>query len=118
MVSPGNLCVFYDGGCPLCRAEISSYQRADAAGRLRWVNADACSPDALGPGLDRVQALAQLHVRRADGTLLRGAAAFAEVWSMLPRWVWLARAARLPGVLTILDLAYAVFLRIRPLWRR
>lgn len=37
---------------------------------------------------------------------------------MLPRWVWLARLARLPGVLPVLDVAYAVFLQIRPLWRR
>ena len=111
-------CVYYDGGCPLCRAEIAGYQRAEGGGALCWVDANAGGAAALGPGLDRAAALARLHVRRADGTLLRGAAAFAEIWAALPRWRWLARVARLPGVLPCLDLGYTIFLRVRPLWRR
>jgi len=114
----GATCVYYDGGCPLCRAEIAGYQRAEAGGALCWVDANAGGAAALGPGLDRAAALARLHVRRADGTLLRGAAAFAEIWAALPRWRWLARVARLPGVLPCLDLGYTIFLRLRPLWRR
>ena len=110
--------VYYDGGCPLCRAEIATYQRAEGGDALLWVDAHACTPSELGTDLARPAALARLHVRRADGTLVRGAAAFAEIWSALPRWAWLARLARLPGVLPVLDLGYAGFLRLRPLWRR
>lgn len=111
------LCVYYDGGCPLCRAEIASYQRTEGAEALRWVDAHAGDPVELGPDLDAATALARMHVRRADGTLLRGAAAFAEIWSHLPRWRWLAWLARLPGMLPVLDVMYTVFLAIRPLWR-
>jgi demethoxyubiquinone hydroxylase (CLK1/Coq7/Cat5 family)/predicted DCC family thiol-disulfide oxidoreductase YuxK len=110
-------CVYYDGACPLCRAEIDQYRRAEGGDTLRWVDADQCTPGDLGADLDRRAALARLHVRRADGTLVQGAAAFAEIWSSLPRWAWLARLARLPGVLPLLDLGYAAFLRLRPLWR-
>lgn len=110
--------VYYDGGCPLCRAEIAAYQRTEGGDGLCWVNADGCAPAELGAGLDRTAALARLHVRRADGTLLQGAAAFAEIWATLPRWRWLARLARLPFVLPALDLGYTLFLRLRPLWRR
>jgi predicted DCC family thiol-disulfide oxidoreductase YuxK len=110
--------VYYDGGCPLCRAEIAAYQRTEGGDGLCWVNADGCAPAELGEGLDRPAALARLHVRRADGTLLQGAAAFAEIWATLPRWRWLARLARLPVVLPALDLSYTLFLRLRPLWRR
>jgi predicted DCC family thiol-disulfide oxidoreductase YuxK len=110
--------VHYDGGCPLCRAEIASYQRTRGGDALRWVDASACDALALGPGLDRAAALAHMHVRRADGTLLRGAAAFAEIWNTLPGWRWLARLTRVPGVLPMLDGGYALFLRVRPLWRR
>jgi len=117
VVTADTLCVYYDGGCPLCRAEIASYQRTEGGESLRWVDAHAGSPAELGPDLDAATALARMHVRRADGTLLRGAAAFAEIWSHLPRWRWLARLARLPGMLPVLDQLYTVFLVIRPLWR-
>jgi demethoxyubiquinone hydroxylase (CLK1/Coq7/Cat5 family) len=110
-------CVYYDGGCPLCRAEIATYQRTPGGDALRWVDAHGCGPAELGPGLDRQAALARMHVRRADGTVVQGAAAFVEIWSHLPRWRWLARAARWPGVLPMMELGYRAFLRLRPLWR-
>jgi ubiquinone biosynthesis monooxygenase Coq7 len=116
-VTAGKLCVYYDGGCPLCRAEIATYQRAAGGDGLNWVDAHGCGVVELGSGLERPAALARLHVRRADGTLVQGAAAFAEVWSALPGWRWLARVARLPGVLPLLELGYTGFLRLRPLWR-
>lgn len=111
-------CVYYDGGCPLCRAEIASYQRTPGGESLRWVDVHSCDPALLGAGLERSAALARMHVRRADGTLIRGAAAFAEIWAAMPRWRWLARVARLPGVMPLLDLGYSAFLRVRPLWRK
>ena len=110
--------VYYDGGCPLCRAEIATYQRTEGGDALRWVDASGCGPEALGPGLDRSRALARLHVRRADGTLVQGAAAFIEIWAALPRWRGLAALARIPGAVPVLDLGYAGFLRLRRLWRR
>lgn len=115
--SAQGLCVYYDGGCPLCRAEIATYQRTEGGDSLRWVDANACGPHELGAGLQRNAALARLHVRRADGTLLSGAAAFAEIWASLPRWRWVARLARLPGALPLLERGYRLFLRVRPLWR-
>lgn len=117
-LAPAQPCVYYDGGCPLCRAEIAAYQRTEGGHALRWIDADSCSAEELGEGLARPSALARMHVRKADGTLLEGAAAFAEIWAALPRWRWLSRLARLPGVLPLLDIGYAVFLKLRPLWRR
>lgn len=110
--------VYYDGACPLCRAEIANYQRAAGSDALKWIDAHGCSPAELGSDLDRPAALARFHVRRADGTLLQGAAAFVEIWSLLVYWRWLARLARLPGMLSLLDLGYAGFLKVRPIWRR
>lgn len=110
--------VYFDGACPLCRAEIAAYQRADGGDGLRWVDVTRCDAAELGPDLDRSTALARMHVRRADGTLVQGAAAFVEIWAVLRRWRWLARLAGVPGVLPLMDLAYLGFLKVRPLWRR
>lgn len=116
--SDASLCVYFDGGCPICRAEVAAYRRTPGGERLNWVDVHACPSEALGEGLSREAALRRMHVRRADGRLVDGAAAFVEIWTLLPKWAWLARLARLPGVTALLEIGYSVFLRIRPLWRR
>lgn len=106
--------VFYDGACPLCRAEIGVYARRDGGQALCFV--DVAAPDAiLPPGLSRDQALARFHVAAADGTLLSGAAAFAEMWRCVPGWRWLGDIAAHPLVLRGLEIVYRAFLRVRPL---
>lgn len=105
--------VFYDGGCPLCRAEIGLYRKAAGAQELEFVDISDPAAD-LPVGLSREAALARFHLRASDGRLVSGAAAFAELWSHLPRWRGLARIARWPGVSALLELAYRGFLRLRP----
>jgi predicted DCC family thiol-disulfide oxidoreductase YuxK len=105
--------VYFDGACPLCRAEISHYRAQTGADSLQFVDVAEPGTD-LGSGLEREQALARFHVRGSDGALVSGAAAFVAVWSHLPRWQWAARVARLPGILPGLELAYRAFLPIRP----
>jgi len=36
------------------------------------------------------------------------------MWDRLPGWRWLAKIAKLPGVLFILEMSYRGFLVIRP----
>lgn len=109
------LTVLYDGGCPLCRREIAhvqglAAQRPDSA--LCFVDIRQSTDAALAA--EREQLLARFHVQRADGSRLDGAAAFVAMWGRLPGWRWLARLARLPGMLTLLEAAYRGFLRVRP----
>ncbi|MCZ8132795.1 MAG: DUF393 domain-containing protein [Steroidobacteraceae bacterium] len=111
------LTVYFDGDCPLCSREIASYRGQRGADEIAWVDVARCAGEALGPGLDRGAALARLHVRRADGSLVDGAAAFTTVWDRLPGYRWLARLAALPGMLPVLEALYSGFLRIRRLWR-
>ena len=110
-------CVYFDGGCPLCSKEIATYRAARGGDQLQWVDAQGCDEAALGPALNRSAALARLHVRLADGTLLSGAAAFVAIWQRLPAFRGLAWLARVPGALLVMEGAYRAFLRIRPLWR-
>jgi len=108
-----DLTVYYDGACPLCTAEIGHYETREGAERLCFVNIAEQDANA-GPDLDRSAALKRFHVRKADGRVLSGAAAFIEIWATLPGWHWLARVARIPGVPLILEGAYRAFLPIRP----
>ena len=105
--------IYYDGECPLCRAEVAHYARKGVAGALRLVDvADVTTP--LPEGTDRAALLGRFHVRTPDDRLVSGAAAFVEVWRALPGWRRLAGLARIPGVTLALEGAYRVFLPLRP----
>ena len=105
--------VYFDGSCPLCRAEIGYYQRKDQYSALCFV--DISEPGGIPPeGITQERAMKRFHVRASDGRVLSGAAAFVEVWTRLPRWRWAARLAGLPGVTPLLEVGYRLFLPIRP----
>ena len=105
--------VYFDGSCPLCRAEIGYYQRKDQYGAFCFV--DISEPGGIPPeGITQEHAMKRFHVRASDGRVLSGAAAFVEVWTRLPRWRWAARAASLPGAIITLEWGYRLFLPVRP----
>lgn len=112
--------IFYDGDCPLCRAEIGHYRTCDGADRLAFVDVGHSQPaPTLAPGLTHEAALRRFHVRTADGRLVSGAEAFAHLWTSLPGWRWLGRliGLRILGfrpVLAIAEAAYRLSLPLRP----
>ena len=123
--------VFYDGACPLCRREIAHYRRLRGAERVLWIDEmagpklvvldtmnlwiDIARADAplATYGLSRELAMARLHVRDTAGHWQTGAFGFAELWSHLPVYRWLARALRMLRLLPLLDRVYASFARWR-----
>lgn len=116
-MSTAPLTVYFDGGCPFCVREIGFYRRLRGADKLYWVDVANCSGAELGPGLDREAALRQLHVRAADGSLHRGAAAFVAIWRQLPAFSWLGVITSPRPMQRVLELGYRGFLKVRPLWR-
>ena len=102
--------MYFDGECPLCRAEIGFYEARGSTARFINVAAHGAAPEDIG----RDAALKRFHVRRADGVLLSGAAAFAELWKATPGWRWLGRIAALPPVVWIGEGLYRLFLIVRP----
>ena len=109
--------IYYDGACPLCTLEIAHYQKQEGAENLCFRDVSRAD-EAPGADLTREQALARFHIRKADGTLLSGAAAFVAIWEDLPKWRWAARVARLPGVLPLMEVGYRLFVPLRPLLAR
>jgi predicted DCC family thiol-disulfide oxidoreductase YuxK len=112
------LTVYYDGACPVCSREIAHYRQQPGAQACQWIDAAHCPSDVLGADLTRAQALDRFHVRLADGRLVDGAAGFAALWQLMPGWRWLGRLVQWAPVRPVAALAYAAFLRLRPLWRR
>lgn len=105
--------VYFDGSCPLCSAEIRHYASRENGHRLNFVDVSQ-NERQVADDLDCSTAMRRFHVRKVDGTLTSGAAAFVEIWDALPGWAWLARFARLPGVIPILEVGYRLFLPVRP----
>lgn len=107
--------VFYDGACPVCRREIAAYRGMAGMEAVAWC--DVSDPRAQVPGLDREAALARFHVRRGDGRIVSGAAAFLAVWRRNPRLGRVARILDRQPFLAVLELGYRGFLAVRRLWR-
>lgn len=110
--------VYFDGACPVCSREIAVYRTGPGADRITWTDISRCEAAELGADLPREAALARLHLRRPDGSLVAGAAAFAALWQSLPRWAWLGRLFGAGAGLWLLEAGYRAFLLVRPLWRK
>ncbi|MEQ8406548.1 MAG: DUF393 domain-containing protein [Oceanicaulis sp.] len=102
--------VYFDGACPLCRAEIGLYQRQGAEAEFIDISRGEGAPEEVGCDA----ALKRFHVRRSDARLLSGAAAFAELWKATPGWRWLGRIGAVPPFVWIGEGLYRAFLVIRP----
>lgn len=106
------LTVYHDGSCPLCRREIALYRRLPGADRLQWVDVSEAAP--LGEGLSCQAAMARFHVRDSQGRLFSGAAAFSRLWRVFPAWRWLGWVSAWPPMSWLFELAYRLFLPLRP----
>jgi predicted DCC family thiol-disulfide oxidoreductase YuxK len=103
--------VFFDGSCPLCRAEIGLYRTSGSNALFTDISDDAVAPP---DEITKAEAMGRFHVRRADGQLVSGAAAFAELWKATPGWRWLGHVAGMPPFVWIGEGLYRLFLVIRP----
>lgn len=109
--------LYFDGACPVCSREVAMYRRQRGADGVRWVDVAHCEAGELGADLTREAAMARLHLRRPDGSLVSGAEAFTALWRALPRWAWLGRLLGSAPGLWLLEAGYRAFLVARRSWR-
>ena len=109
MISTFKPTVFYDGGCPLCNREIKHYRRLRGADNLLWIDIAEDEAALMAYGLDKDIAMARFHVMDVKGAWQTGAYGFAELWSHLPAYRWLAFSLRKLKLLSLLDVVYSRF---------
>lgn len=103
------LTVFYNGACPICRAEIHHY-RSIAMRRgldtLIWRDLSQ-EPEILAPyDLTPEQAKRRLYTADTKGALYSGVDSFIAIWDRLPGYRWLARLTRLSIIRPIAGWTY------------
>jgi predicted DCC family thiol-disulfide oxidoreductase YuxK len=91
---------------------MSFYRKRRGAEAVAWV--DVSEPGNLPADLSRAEAMARFHVRDANGRLVDGGHAFAELWKQFPVLRWAGVFFSSPATRWILELGYNVFLPFRP----
>lgn len=97
--------VIYNGDCPVCAREIDGYRRHTRARGLPVEYDDLNAADLSRHGLTPDQAARRLYVEQG-GRLHAGIDAFAVLWDAMPRFRWLARLVRQPGLHWLADRVY------------
>ncbi len=111
---PNCLTIFHDGSCALCQREIALVSSLEAAKGVIFADVSGLDVTEVAPGLTARDAMKRFHVRRTDGTVLSGAAAFIEMWSLAPRLRFLKPLQNSPAALKLLNGVYRGFLVVRP----
>ncbi len=97
--------VIYNDTCPICAREVKGYKSITRAHDLPIAYHGLSEGEMQDYGLTKRDAARRFHVVK-DGRLYDGVDAFALVWAEMPRFRWLARLVRLPGVHGLAALLY------------
>lgn len=109
------LTVYFDGSCALCQREIALAKKMTGEDAVAYRDiSDRDAGDLVVGDLTSKDAMARFHVRRADGSLASGAAAFLEMWTVSPRLQFLKPVAQSRIAVAALDRLYTLLLKVRP----
>jgi predicted DCC family thiol-disulfide oxidoreductase YuxK len=101
--------LYYDGACPVCRAEIGKLARF-SRGRIELK--DIHELDGEDAGLDKNVLLSRLHLKTAGGEWVTGLKANIRAWRHTPfRHLW--RILDWPPIRPVSERCYEYWLRRR-----
>jgi len=106
------LTIFYDGGCPLCAAEMRHLHSRDRASKIAYEDIYAADFSARFPQIDQQAADRILHGQLADGQLIYGLDVTYQAWVLVGKRRWVA-ILRWPIIKPIADLTYLFFAKHR-----
>ena len=95
----------YNSDCPVCDKEMCSYAAYAANDALPIAFDDLNATDLSAWGVTEDAATRLLHVIH-NGKLHIGFDAMLILWAQMPRYRWMARVGRVPGVFHLLDWGY------------
>lgn len=101
--------ILFDGSCPLCRREISHYQRLDKRNRIIWQDIHQAGSLLQHHNITTEQAMRSLHALDGRGKTRTGVAAFLLIWDHLPGYRWLSAIIRAVKLQSLLEKLYRRF---------
>lgn len=114
----GQLAVYYNSACPVCKAGINSQQQKDSACAIEW-NDIHNDPERLAEYDAELEFVRKrLHVVDKNGEMQIGFDAFLALWRQSPSEQWKAKFFSLPVIKQVCRLAYNWFAYLLYRWNK
>ena len=98
--------VYFNNSCSICKFEIDHYKKIST--NIDWVDISTNSKAKKETKISPKNLLRRLHVKKND-TIYQGVDAFIELWSVIPRYRFLAILVRKPLIYQLAWFLYEIF---------
>ena len=95
--------VYFNNSCSVCRMEINHYKKYNE--KLGWIDVTNNKKAQKETAKSSAELIRRLHVEQ-DGKIYQGIDAFLIVWSRLPKYRWLYKLVKTPGIYHASYIAY------------
>ena len=95
--------VYFNNSCSVCRMEINHYKKFNE--KLGWIDVTNNKEAQKETAKSSAELIRRLHVEQ-DGRIYQGIDAFLIVWSRLPKYKWLYKLVKTPGIYHASYIAY------------
>ena len=95
--------VYFNNSCSVCRMEINHYKKFNE--KLGWIDVTNNKEAEKETAKSSAELIRRLHVEQ-DGKIYQGIDAFLIVWSRLPKYRWLYKLIKTPGIYHASYIAY------------
>ena len=95
--------VYFNNSCSVCRMEINHYKKFNE--KLGWIDVTNNKEAQKETAKSSAELIRRLHVEQ-DGKIYQGIDAFLIVWSRLPKYRWLYKLVKAPGIYHASYIAY------------